>query len=490
VLTIIPAWRDSKLNIFSNAAAFYAADQETDEQTSGEIRFAGKRISIFDYTLGFYDYNEDIKSNEQINLTAQAAWLSDHFKTNSYAPFAEVTANISDHFRLVSGIRYTEDKKTLNGITDSALLECLVNLGPNFCTNRGIPYSRSYGSLPASYVALLPGGALPPLGTVFGPHVTALGPSPLIPDVFETSAYPQNQKLSNSRATYREAAEWDITDSSMAYASYETGYRSGGFNASPTYPTYQPEYIDAWTVGIKNRLFDNHLQLNVEAFDWDYKNQQVNHVSLDPKTGSPANFTANVGASKIKGAEVDAIALVTDSTLLSADIQYLDATYSSYVYSAAYTASPLGAASPLTGCPATKAPLTGFPGDFVWNVNCSGYPSYNSPKWTINLAAQQTIGLGSAMPNDQLVFTVNTQYKSKYDNGFSYLSDEVIPGTWTTDAMLEFEPKDEGWSVMAYVRNIGNNQTPEFSTFGPLSYLSVATISPPRTYGLRLSMKF
>jgi iron complex outermembrane receptor protein len=402
-----------------------------------------------------------------------------------------VTANISDHFRLVSGIRYTHDTKTLNGVSDSALLTCVANLGPNFCTNRGIPYSQSYDSLPASYVALLPGGVLPPLGTIFAPHVTSLGG----PDTFKTSEYPQDQKATNSRVTYREAVEWDVTDTSMAYASFETGYRSGGFNASPTYPTYEPEYIDAYTLGIKNRLFDNHLQLNVEAFDWDYKNQQVNHVSLDPLTGSPANFTANVGSSKIKGAEVDAIALVTDTTLLSADIQYLDAVYSSYVYSAAYTVppppAPQVAASPLTGCPATKAPLPGFPGDYVWNVNCSGYTSYNSPKWTINLAVQQTVNLDSVqLPNYQVVLTADTQYKSKYDNGFAYLSDETVNAHWTSNAMIEFEPKDEGWSVSAFIRNIEGHRTPEFSTFGPLSNLSVATTSPPRTYGVKVSMKF
>ena len=236
VLTVIPAWRDLKRNIFSNAAAFYAGDKETDEQTSAEIRFAGKRISIFDYTVGFYDYNEDIKSDENINLTAQAAWLKDHFKTDLYAPFAEVTANLGDHFRLVSGIRYTHDQKTLHGVTDSMLVQCVLNLGANFCTNRGIPYSQTYASLPASYVAILPGGVLPALGTVFAPKVTYLGPSPVIPDLIDTSEYLQDQKATNSRATIAKQRSGTSPIRRWRMRAMN-GYRSGGFNASPTYPT-------------------------------------------------------------------------------------------------------------------------------------------------------------------------------------------------------------------------------------------------------------
>jgi iron complex outermembrane receptor protein len=94
------------------------------------------------------------------------------------------------------------------------------------------------------------------------------------------------------------------------------------------------------------------------------------------------------------------------------------------------------------------------------------------------------------LPNYQVVLTADTQYKSKYDNGFAYLSDETVNAHWTSNAMIEFEPKDEGWSVSAFIRNIEGHRTPEFSTFGPLSNLSVATTSPPRTYGVKVSMKF
>ncbi len=279
----------------------------------------------------------------------------------------------------------------------------------------------------------------------------------------------------------------------MLYASFETGYRSGGFSSSVAYPTYEPEYITAYTVGAKNRFFHNRLQLNLELFRWNYRNQQVNHVSLDPITGSTENFTSNVGQSRIQGAEVNATALATPTTLLSTDIQYLDARYRSYVYSAAYLMTPFGAESPLTGCPASKnaAPAPAAAGTYVWNVDCSGMPAYNSPQSTINLGLRQTIGLKNVrLPGYQLVLHIDTQYKSKYDNGFYYLSDEVIKPTWSSNAMLQFEPTDGDWSLAFFVRNIEDNKTPVFSTFGPMSQISVFTKVSPRTFGVRLSKTF
>lgn len=66
--------------------------------------------------------------------------------------------------------------------------------------------------------------------------------------------------------TYRAGVEFDLAPQSLLYASYETGFKSGGFFASAIDPVYQPETIDAITIGSKNRFLDNKLQLNIEAF--------------------------------------------------------------------------------------------------------------------------------------------------------------------------------------------------------------------------------
>jgi iron complex outermembrane receptor protein len=106
----------------------------------------------------------------------------------------------------------------------------------------------------------------------------------------------------------------------MLYTSIETGYRSGGFSPATGYETFSPEEITAYTVGSKNRFFDNQLELNVEAFYWEYKDQQVSHVAIDDN-GDAANITENIGKSTIQGIEIQTSYLLTPTTLLRADVQ-------------------------------------------------------------------------------------------------------------------------------------------------------------------------
>jgi iron complex outermembrane receptor protein len=260
----------------------------------------------------------------------------------------------------------------------------------------------------------------------------------------------------------------------LLYASVETGYRSGGFSGAVGFSTYQPEYLTAYTLGLKNRFLDNRLQLNVEGFLWNYRNQQVNHVSLDIN-GNSANFTENIGRSRIYGVEVEGRALVTPTTLISADVQYLHAQNISFVYTAGATTPPL------TGCPFALAADPRF-----YNINCSNEPAYNSPRWTVNLAAQQTIPMGDY----QIVVGADTQYKSSRVAGFAYLAEEILGSVWRSDAQISFGRADDRWSIQAFVRNIEDNRTPVFMSTHPTASILIAGTTPPRTYGVRGSFRF
>ena len=271
------------------------------------------------------------------------------------------------------------------------------------------------------------------------------------------------------------AVEFDVAPRSLVYASVETGYRSGGFSAAAGFETYQPEFIDAYTIGMKNRFFGNRVQLNLEAFLWDYKNQQVNFVGLDIN-GRNANRTQNVGASRIKGVEVDGRFLITPTTLLSADVQYLDAKQKRFSY-------PAGPGNPpLTGCNVSFNATLQSP----FRVDCSGFQSYNSPKWTINLAAQQTIPLGDY----RIVVGADTQHKSSRNIGFAYLPQQRIGSDWISNAQVQFGPEDEQWSISAFVRNIENERTLTFASTHPTAQFLTAGQTPPRTYGVSAKFDF
>ena len=71
----------------------------------------------------------------------------------------------------------------------------------------------------------------------------------------------------------------------------------------------------AYTAGLKNRFFANKVQLNIEAFWWDYRNQQVSAVRND-LDGRTANITQNIGRARIRG--VEAARLVAEAQAATA----------------------------------------------------------------------------------------------------------------------------------------------------------------------------
>lgn len=468
-LTIVPAWRYASIDLLA-APAFLYRNREKDEQYSIEARFEGKRIGIFDYTLGFYYFDERIHTRTSLSISSAVSFLDDRYKTDSYAPFGRVTANISDRLRLVGGVRYTDDKKSFKGTTTNGAIVCL-----NFTPAPNCPNAPLFPIVDSpSQIPYFPPQGVPVIPLAFA--ITPVGPVPTL--IVARNDRVDDSRLRNNRVTYRGAVEFDLFPRSLLYASYETGYRSGGFSPATGFETFQPEYITAWTIGLKNRLFDNRVQLNVEGFYWKYRDQQVNHVGLD-LAGQTANFTQNIGRSTIKGFEVEGRFLATRNSLLSFDAQYLDAKNKSFLYQQAVGAP--GTPPPLTGCAVS---VSANPA--LYDINCAGLTSYNSPKWTINLSGQQTIPLGDY----KFVAGVDTQFRTRRNIGFQYLAEQTIGSDWTTNAQLLFGPANEHWSIAGYVRNIENDRVPVYSSLHPTAPILITGNTAPRTYGVRASVRF
>ncbi|WP_310533691.1 TonB-dependent receptor [Novosphingobium sp.] len=467
-LTVIPAWRFTDQDYVSDAAAFIFKNKESDEQYSLEARFAGERIGIFDYTLGAYFFDERIDNNTSITIGNTGNAFSQRLGTKSYAGFGRIVANLSDRLRLVGGLRYTKDNKSFKFAGIGAVINCLARIPPVV----GAPACPTAPFIPLFDQTTQFAFPFPAAGGAPIPVFTSPGPPNYLIIRTDTTF---NRTQSNSRMTYRGAVEFDLAAQSMLYASIETGYRSGGFAAAIGFETYNPEYITAYTVGMKNRFLDNRVQLNLEAFLWDYTDQQINHVGLD-LNGRTANYTQNVGKSRIQGFEVEGRFLVTPTTLLSANVQYLDAKQKAF----SYLAGP--GTPPLTGCNVTYTAANASP----YLVDCAGFTSYNSPKWTVNLAAQQTIPVGDF----EFVANVDTQYKGARPIGFAYLPQQQLSANWTTNAQIQFGPADGGWSIAGFVRNIENNRIPIYSSTHPTAGFFINGTTPPRTYGVRASIKF
>ncbi|HEU0067003.1 MAG TPA: TonB-dependent receptor [Sphingomonas sp.] len=468
-VTLIPAVRRSTLDLLFNGPSFQGAlTREKDDQGSVELRLQGKRVGMFDWLAGIYYFDERVDGKYGINqyqITSFQDFTSD---TQSYAAFGRITANVSDAFRLVGGGRYTQDKKQFDGAVQTLVELCAAPpppTGPGCFGGPSVPVVERLDQVPGA--PTIPG----PRGTVpYGNRGNILF---FIPNQV-------NAELSRGRFTYRLAAEYDLAPRSLLYASYETGYRSGGFSTAVGRETFQPEFVDAYTIGSKNRLFDNKVQLNIEAFYWKYRNQQVSHFGVDG-TGNSNYFTENIGSSTLKGIDVEAQVLATRNTLLSATVQYLDSKVERFTYFV-----PRGPTSlpPVSGCavsPTTQGTAA------LFAIDCAGKPSYNSPRWSINAGLDQTIPLDTV----KVVVSGEGRYRSNAVIGFDYLPQQNTGNNWSFDASVALADMDDRWSITGFVRNITDNAIKTFAQFADTTGESLSsTFTPPRTYGLRVGYKF
>jgi len=485
--TLIPAYRESKGDSFFNGPAFNTAyTNETDKQYSLEARLAGGR-GVIDYVVGAFYFNEKIKAQNEYNQEFVLPIQSYEQKSESWAVFGQLTAHVTDRFRLIGGARYTHDSKDMNGIINNFITFC-----------GGIPPVAP----PDSFAVGGPGGCAAPDALPRYPNFLTTGDTinwlkangwidPGSTDQANPQVFPvlsgrgvilktYNPVIDSgtySRVTWKASVEFDVTPQSLLYASAESGYRAGGFQLSEGKSRYDPEFITAYSIGSKNRFLDNRVQLNLEAFWWKYKDQQITYFTVDT-SGTLINSNENAGRATIRGVDADLIVKPTRSTTLNAKVQYLDAKYDDLHL---YTAAPrdnINCPSTFTGAIAGGAPVKDF--------NCSGNPLLFSPKWTINLGAEQVVPLGASL---ELVGAVNTAWRDKQVGAFEYLDFERIPAYWTTDLNLTLRSVDAGWSVSGFVYNLEDERRVAVPQSSPIGF-AVARYTAPRTYGLRLSASF
>ncbi len=269
----------------------------------------------------------------------------------------------------------------------------------------------------------------------------------------------------------------------MIYASFETGYHAGGFSFARGLESYEPETLDAYTVGSKNRFLGNRLQVNAEAFIWKYRNQQFSQFGYD--LGNPPStvlLTRNIGTSTIKGIDLDVEFQATLSTSLSGSLQYLDTSYDSFVF---YT--PNQGLPPNTACGYSPTTQT-TPGGSVLNVfkiDCSGRQAFNAPKWSFTLNGQQTVPLSGT----KLVLQASTRYRSSTYSSADYLPYLIGKANFVSTLSATLAEADDRWSITAYVFNIENNQRLAGATVNSAN-LFVANAEQPRTYGVRAGFHF
>lgn len=92
--------------------------------------------------------------------------------------------------------------------------------------------------------------------------------------------------------------------------------------------------------------------------------------------------------------------------------------------------------------------------------------------------------------NLEFVAEFNTHYQSSNYTGFDFLDIERERGYWVSNAALTWNEPIKGMTISAFVANIENQRRGTFSFYNPPTSTISETTTAPRTYGVRIGMKF
>lgn len=153
--------------------------------------------------------------------------------------------------------------------------------------------------------------------------------------------------------TYKAGVEADVRAGSMLYANISTGFKAGGIDQG--FNNYKPEKLKAYALGIKNRFLDDRLQLNSEAYCYDYTDfqAQYGYRCQNAAACSPvqtfSNTIVNAGAATLYGAEIETTFRLTPADLLDFSVAYTHSVFDELIIrSGTANNSPVGCAAALT----------------------------------------------------------------------------------------------------------------------------------------------
>ena len=259
------------------------------------------------------------------------------------------------------------------------------------------------------------------------------------------------------KPTGRASLQFRPSDAFMIYGAVSQGYKSGGFNSEPinlvaaTTP-FDEETVLNFEAGIRTKLFDNKLHLNLTAFDMQYDDIQVSAFN-----SNSVEITSNAASATIRGLEIEAQARPSRWLSLSMGAAVYDGEFDEYV-------------------------------DLDGN-DLAGTRLAKMPKWTLAMSAvadtPQIAGAGVL----RLRADYNTR-SSVNNDAPADLEFGVRKGKDMVDLRLAWVPDSGKWEAALFVRNLLDKA--EMNYVFPQGILSQRFVSygPPRTFGANLSFHF
>lgn len=278
--------RDADNTPFVILSTIYESEQE---QFSQEFQLLSQG-SRFNGVVGLFYFDEEI--NDLLHVPfgppgpPPGLFPVDYQEANlineSWAAFTQWTFDITSALSISAGVRYTDETKTM--------------------------HLTSWTAPPITQ----PVTPIPDIGT---PPTSVAGGLLIEPG-------PHEEKFDKTTGSL--SLQYQITNTSMVYASWSQGFKSGGFNqrynaaTDDNMPTsFDSEEAETFELGFKSDLTEN-LRLNAAIFSSKYENMQLTYrAGIVP-------LLFNAGESTIAGAELEVTFATFNDLIIEGSLGYLD----------------------------------------------------------------------------------------------------------------------------------------------------------------------
>ena len=241
-------------------------------------------------------------------------------------------------------------------------------------------------------------------------------------------------------------------ESMMLYATYATGFRSGGFNsegfdsiarALGATRRFDTETVDNIEVGAKGGFFSNQVLVSLNYFHTEIDDLQ------DRKFDGVNFLMQNVEKLTQQGMELDIQARPLDQFYAVLGVSYLDSEFGSFppmppaCRPASRTSGRRSAVSRATGAPLPPAPAR----------DLSGQRNHFSPKWQLSLVGEWT----DRIPATGMDWFVRGEYQYTAAQNVGADTNQgpqsIQPGYDIVNARIGLRGLNAGWEISTFVRN-------------------------------------
>jgi iron complex outermembrane receptor protein len=253
--------------------------------------------------------------------------------------------------------------------------------------------------------------------------------------------------------TPRAVIGWAPNRAVRVYGSVTRGFTAGGFNTEAATAAllsrpFDPETVTNYEAGVKTRLWENRVRVNVAVFHQKYADKQELYFNSLTRILT----IVNASSATMNGGELEVAVTPVQGLTLTGAYGRLDAKYDEFNVPGVlnYTGNPLGSA------PRNKL---SFGGDYEWAMGRAGFIKAMA-------AWSRTDGYYTGASKDPNLF---------------------VPSYALANASLGFETASRSWRITAWVKNISDTEfllTP--STQSVLSEY----LGEPRTFGISVGARF